>query len=97
MIRNMIRETLTKKDDVGIKSRLASDMWSVAIKWKQIVPIKCREKWKNSVYLKLNAPCRVIISPRPITLHIRLYVHIDWIFRFQLVAYCILNLRAMGN
>lgn len=58
------------------------DLWSFAIKWKQIVLIKCREKWKNSIYLKPSAQWllpRHYIAPSDYITH-SFYVHIDWIF-----------------
>lgn len=63
-----------EKDDVGIKTQHSifpkSFTVCTAIKLKQIVTIKCREKWKNSIYLKSKClmACRVIIS-RSVRLH----------------------------
>lgn len=94
----IVKSTLTKRMMLAL-TKATHKPFGV----KQSVAIKCREKWKNSIYLKpelLNGFAASLYRLRPITLHIRFYVHIDWIFflfRFAIRACCILNLRAMGN
>lgn len=73
-----------------------------AIKLKQIVPIKCREKWKNSIHSKsecLMCLPRHYIASRPITFHFMciLIGFCYFLCSFAIWACCILNLRATEN
>ena len=106
MIRNMIgwkrlRMMLALKRSTKSFDRF--DVWCCfAIKLKQIVPIKCREKWKNSIYSKLwvlnGLPRHYIASVR---LHYDFILCTYWLdfrfdeFHFKLELCCTLNLRAM--